>query len=363
MGRERLALYDLVERSSRITADGAELEWFRAEVPHGRMRELMRRSDYPALRDTALWLGGMLLFAALAWLFWGGWMALPFLLAYGLLYGTASDSRWHECAHGTPFKTRWVNEGVYGLACFFRMQDPTVWRWQHTRHHTDTIIVGRDPEITVMRPARLARLLLNFFGILDVPYAFGLMVQHSFGSLTAHERAFVPPSEGPKVFRRARAWLAIYVAVVAICLLTRSVLPLLLIGGPRMYGNFLDQAFTITQHTGLGENVIDHRLNTRTIYLNRLNRFLYWNMNYHVEHHMFPMVPYHRLPDLHREIQHELAAPYPSMWAAYREIIPAIIRQLKDQTYFVRRELPPGATPFKGPIDGFAMTAERATSA
>ena len=55
-------------------------------------------------------------------------------------------------------------------------------------------------------------------------------------------------------------------------------------------------------------------------------------MNYHVEHHMFPMVPYHRLPELHEEIKNDLAPPYPSMWAAYQEIVPAVLRQLKDQT-------------------------------
>ena len=33
--------------------------------------------------------------------------------------------------------------------------------------------------------------------------------------------------------------------------------------------------------------------------MNPINRFLYLNMNYHVEHHMFPLVPYHNLPKLH----------------------------------------------------------------
>ena len=45
--------------------------------------------------------------------------------------------------------------------------------------------------------------------------------------------------------------------------------------------------------------MLDHRLNCRTVYMNPINRYLYWNMNYHVEHHMFPLVPYHALPRLH----------------------------------------------------------------
>jgi fatty acid desaturase len=63
-------------------------------------------------------------------------------------------------------------------------------------------------------------------------------------------------------------------------------------------------------------------------------------MNYHVEHHMFPMVPYHKLPELHAEIRKELPYVYPSVWAAYKEIIPTLWRQRKDPTYFIRRELP-----------------------
>jgi fatty acid desaturase len=75
-------------------------------------------------------------------------------------------------------------------------------------------------------------------------------------------------------------------------------------------------------------------------------------------HHMFPMVPYHRLPELHEEIKGDLAPAYPSIWAAYRELAPAVLRQLKDQSYYVRRELPPGARPFHEPStvnDGRAL--------
>src|SRR6202012_5430013 len=61
------------------------------------------------------------------------------------------------------------------------------------------------------------------------------------------------------------------------------------------------------QHAGLGENVLDHRLNTRTVRMNAVHRFLYWNMNYHVEHHMFPLVPYHRLAGRPAEIKHRSA--------------------------------------------------------
>ena len=322
-------------------------QWFRSEIPRKRMKELMRRSDQPALRDTAIWLGLLALSGALGFWLWGSWLAVPCFLVYGVLYGSAGDSRWHEAGHGTPFRTRWMSNVVYQLGSFMMMRDPTVFRWGHTRHHTDTLIVGRDPEIQVMRPARLAKLLANLFGLYDVPVALVTMVRHGAGRLSAEEATFVPETERFRVYRTARIWLVIYLVAVGLSVATGSILPLMYIGGPRIYGTFMHIVYGLTQHAGMGENVLDHRLNTRTVHMCRINRFLYWNMNYHVEHHMFPMIPYHRLPELHEELKHDLAPAYPSIWAAYRELVPAVLHQLKDPTHYVRRELPAGATPFQ----------------
>ena len=361
MGRERLERYSLVgpEAERAVVAGLAGgTDWFRSDMPRKRMKELMRRSDHPAIRDTVIWLAVMAGCAALGVVLWGGWLAAPFFVVYGVLYGSSSDSRWHECGHGTAFKNRRPADSIYQLASFMLMRDPTVWRWSHARHHTDTLILGRDPEIVVMRPARLARILANFFGLVDVPVALRAMVVHAAGRVTAEEATFIPESERVRVFRTARIWLVIYAAMIAGCVLSGSILPAMLIGGPRLYGAFMLNVYGLTQHAGMGENVLDHRLNTRTVHMCRINRFLYWNMNYHVEHHMFPMVPYHRLPELHEEIKGDLAPAYPSLWAAYKEIVPAVLRQLKDPTYYIRRELPAGAAPYHPRSDGRALALQ-----
>jgi fatty acid desaturase len=196
-----------------------------------------------------------------------------------------------------------MNDWLYQIACFMIMRSPTVWRWSHTRHHTDTLIVGRDPEITAMRPPALGRILLNFFGLVDVPKAMVNMVVHASGRLTEAEKTFVPEMERARVFKQARVWTAIYCCVAVAVVVTRSPLPLLVIAGPRLYGTWLHLVFGLTQHAGLAEDVLDHRFNSRSVRMNPVFRFLYWNMNYHVEHHMFPMVPYHALPALHEEIK------------------------------------------------------------
>jgi len=333
----------LNERAKQIGL--ANAEWYKTEIPRARMKELMQRSDGPATRDTLIWIGALIVTGALGAYFWSTWWCVPFFIVYGVLYGSAGDSRWHECGHGSAFKTQWKNDVVYQIACFMTVRNPTVWRWSHSRHHTDTIIVGRDPEIILMRPPELAKALLNIFGILMVPQTWWAMLRYAGGTLTNGEKDFIPEAEQPKVFFVARVWTAIYLAVIAACVWMGSILPAMLIGLPSMYGAWHMFMTGLTQHIGLAEDVLDHRLNCRTMHINRFSRFVYWNMNYHVEHHMYPMVPYHRLPDLHHQILADCPPPYHGFWACYREIIPTLWRQLKDPDYFVQRRLPPTARP------------------
>ncbi|WP_284946992.1 fatty acid desaturase family protein [Acidisoma cladoniae] len=322
----------------------ASAEWYSHPIPRKQLKALMKRKDGPAIRDTAIWIGALLVTGGLGVYFWGSWAAVPFFIVYGALYGSASDSRWHECGHGTAFKTRWMNDAVYQLACFMIMREPTVWRWSHTRHHTDTVIVGRDPEINVKRPPDFLAILLNIFALKNTLGMLRVLLVHAGGRLTAEEETYIPEMERQKVFGMARIYVAILAIVVVLSVGLHSWIPAMLVGLPTLYGSWLQLLYGITQHAGLSENVLDHRLNSRTIYMNPISRFMYWNMNYHVEHHMFPMVPYHALPALHEAMKAECPTPYPSLWAAYKEIIPAILRQARDPDYYVVRELPGSAT-------------------
>ena len=322
-------------------------EWYHTDVPRKVMKDLMARSDSPAIRDTLLLYGLMIAFAATGIALWPTWWSLPFWLAYGVLYGSASDSRWHECSHGTAFRTPWMNNAVYEISSFMIMRNSATWRWSHARHHSETYIVGRDPEIAVMRPTVLAKLILNFFGIIDVITFFPNLIRNAFAGPTAVEKTFVPQSEWAKVQRVAQIHLAIYAATVALAIALGSILPLMVIGLPRIYGAWHHVMTGLLQHGGLADNVIDHRLNSRTVYMNPVSRFIYWNMNYHVEHHMFPMVPYHALPRLHETIKADLPAPNRSIAEGFAEMWPALKRQLFQEDYFLKRELPPTAKPYR----------------
>lgn len=321
-------------------------DWYHTPIPRQKMKELMKRKNGPAIRDTIIWVAGLIVLGYLAYLSWGTWWAIPAFFAYGILYATPADSRWHECGHGTAFKTPWMNEVVYQMASFMMLRSATPWRWSHTRHHTDTFIVGQDPEILTERPPVWRVLIMEIFHLYGGPKEVKRFILHTFGKLDSAERVYIPASEHRKTFWEARVYMLILIALAALCVYTESILPAMYLFLPSFYGSIIVILYAMTQHLGLYEDVLDHRLNTRTMYLNPVLRFLYWNMNYHIEHHMFPMVPYHALPKLHEEMKYDCPQPMNGLFAALKEVIVALRKQRHDPAYVIHKALPATANPY-----------------
>jgi Na+-transporting NADH:ubiquinone oxidoreductase subunit F len=329
------------EESRRAVERGlAEAEWFRPTIDAAVLGELSRRTNLRSAIDQTLWLALLLGSGFVAWRSMWSWWSIPAFAFYGALYGGAADSRWHECAHGTAFRSRRANDLVYYLACFMMLRGPTVWRWSHHRHHTDTIIVGRDPEIAFPRPPSLWQTAVGFTGYWVIPEMLGRLVRHALGRIDDDAKAFVPEDELGRVVRESRVFVAVVASAAAACLVLWTPGPLLLVGLPSMYGAWLMVFFGLTQHAGLREDVLDHRLNSRTVEMNPIFRFLYLNMNFHVEHHLLPTVPYRNLPRLNRTIADQLVPARPSTFAAYREIVAVLRRQQRDPSYELPLDVP-----------------------
>ncbi len=342
------------EAKKAIERGLVQAQWYQSPVSREKMKQLMKRKDGPAIRDTILWIALLVASGALVYWSWGSRWMIVTLLFYGNVYFVSAVSRWHECGHGTAFKTDWMNKAVYHLACFMILFQGLPMHWSHVRHHTDTIIVGRDPEIIAPRPP-------SWIHIIPIPLRFDdyylklkTLVRRSFGHLDKSERDYIDPSDFKKVVWEARIYLLLTLLIWGLSVLLwtlgygiYSLLPAVLIGWPIIYGRLLDLLLGATQHLGLHEDVLDYRLNTRTFRTNFFLQFIYWNINYHLEHHMYPMVPYHALPKLHQEIKADCPAASPSFYAAVKETLGAMWKQCKDPTYTVHKPLPPNAQPYR----------------
>ena len=88
-------------------------EWCRSQVPRARLRELMRRRNFPGLWHLFLWYALIVGFGVLTWLAWGTWWVVPAYLAYCTILTGSSDPRWHEFGHGTATAIPRLNDAVY----------------------------------------------------------------------------------------------------------------------------------------------------------------------------------------------------------------------------------------------------------
>lgn len=94
---------------------------------------------------------------------------------------------------------------------------------------------------------------------------------------------------------------------------------------PRIIGEPALRAIRMIEHTGMAEspNMLE---NTRTTQTNFLVRFFYWNMPFHAEHHLYPSVPFHALPQLHHEkVREHLSEIAPGVASVHYKILKRLL--------------------------------------
>ena len=85
------------------------------------VKDLAARSDRPGLLYLAKWAGLLGMTGALVlWALGTIWM-WPAMLIYGIILCVPAYAISHETAHGTAFKTAWVNEAVLWVSSFIYM--------------------------------------------------------------------------------------------------------------------------------------------------------------------------------------------------------------------------------------------------
>jgi len=325
--------------------DNVSDKWFRAEISKKDLKLLSKKSDLKGLQHVTLYFILLFFFGYMSIATWGTWWTILWLWLYGVLF-YASNPIWHECGHRTAFKSKYLNEIFYQIGSFMTDFEPTRWTWSHFRHHSNTASVAdpHDYEAALFHQyPSLQSFLFSF-----VPFAELIKfkdswkfetIKHAMGLTTPVMRDCIPQNEIWKCRLISRIHVAIWIASFLMSLYFMNPLPALLIFFPRYWGNIIE-LFNQTQHIGLPEDVKDHRYTTRSVRFNPIFSFLYWHMEYHVEHHMFPSVPSYNLPKLSNLIKDQLPKANSSLFDAYKEIIPAIIKQHKDNNYFIQKEVP-----------------------
>ena len=321
-------------------------KWPKCKVDIKILKELSKKSDLKGLQHVLIFFGLLVITGTFAYLTWGTWWSVFWFLVYGNIY-SFSNPLWHETGHKTAFKTNFLNEFFYYLSSLMSNFEPIRWRYSHFIHHANTYSTENpfDHEIEYGNDLKETpkKLIINIIPFLDLLFftkhiSFEI-IQHALGVKTKVMLDCIPENARIKSIIISRIFLIIWSLIIVWSILVSSWLPMLYLLLPQFYGKTLHKLVAFTQHAGLARNVKDHRFSSREMYLNPILSFLYWKMEFHLTHHMYPTVPSYNLDKLHHHIKEQLPKPNNGLIDAYREIIPALIKQKEDRSYFIKKDI------------------------
>lgn len=329
-----------------------DIDWYRVPVDKATLHALNQRSDLKASLQTIGHLGllaltgGLAIYAAGRWPWWS---VVLIVFIHGTFFHFLLNG-FHELCHGSVFRTKWVGDLVLRSFSLLSQFHYVLFQESHRRHHRYTLHPPYDSEVLLPIRFTLPSLLKSLF--VDVQ-GYGITKEH-WRLATGHidnpwfQKLF--PESKPELRHRMIRWSRITLGFHALVVLTgvtlavtlhpRWLLLPVLTTFARFYGRWLNFLLNDTQHVGLRGNVPDFRCCARSIRINPFFGFLYWQMQYHIEHHMYAAVPFYNLPRLNRLIHDRLPPPPNGVIATWRHIAAVLRKQREDPSYCYDALLP-----------------------
>jgi len=370
--------------TERVLEEDIKISWYRTPVDRDLMKRLMTRDDGKALRHALLHLALFCVTGTLTYLaflhvnaanwFWSVPVVLFCLFWHGTFAQFMGGVAVHELCHKTPFKRQSLNDFFLSVFSFLSWFDPVAYRLSHVKHHQVTVHHGLDGEVIlpqkldwspweegdVILPQRLDGKFLQFVlwqflpfpnpvacwqrTVLWAKYAMGNL--KGVGMFAGGEWWLnrILPEDKPEARARHRNWARIvllgHLALAILFIATGHWFLVVIVSCCGTYAGWLSGLCGLPQHIGMGPDVPDFRRCCRTYTCHWFPAFLYWNMQYHVEHHMYPAIPFYNLPALRQAIEHDLPRAPHGLLATWREIFPILKKQNEDPNFFFTPEIP-----------------------
>ena len=255
--------------------------------------------------------------------------AWPWFLAAFFLHGTVMAfliNAVHELGHGTVFPQRWLNRWFCGLFAFLGWINHLKFQESHGRHHRYTLHPPHDREVEAPDLKHWRDFFrsgfIHFDHLRNLIRFFREAISGRMFEGPWNETCF--PPDQPDRRRPVVAWsrwvVGGHLAIMAIALIHGWWAVPLVVSLHGLSGGWLFWLCNNTQHSGLPGNTADARICCRTFTANSVVSFLYWHMNFHIEHHMYAAVPCYRLAQLHQAIRHDLPPTPHGLKAVWQEI-------------------------------------------
>ena len=323
------------------------IRWYRSPIDHVELKRLYRKSDFKGGLQTLGYLGLVCATATTAIyssLHWQWYWTLLALFIHGTVYAFMINGV-HELGHDTVFKTRKLNTVFVHVLAFLGWINHRMFEASHVRHHRSTLHPPDDLEVVVPIKVTVRDFLRSaFVNPAGIVWVVKLHRRIALQQFQGEWELKLFPESNPERRKSASDWaktlLGGHAAIVVLGIALKLWLFPVVITLAPFYGGWLFFLCNNTQHVGLQDNATDFRLCCRSFKLNPIPRFLYWQMNYHTEHHMYPGVPCYNLARLSKLIEHDLPPPPRGLLATWRAISDVLKRQAVEPGYQFEPVLP-----------------------
>jgi fatty acid desaturase len=288
-----------------------KIKWNRPTLDKETLSRLRERSDAKGFVQVLSRLLLSVATGALAVYSWRNF-ALPWTLlivyVHGMFYVYLGEHAGvHELSHGTVFKSRFWNTFFLRLCAFITWSNYIKYRASHTQHHMVTCYTGRDLEVVI--PYKVTALDWLSYATIDVAWVKRTLLttlRHAFGMVRGEWEERLFPESAVKARRELFGWarfvLIGHLILAGVFIYFDLWILIVLFTFGSMYATCLAWLTSHPQHLGMKPSVPDFRLSTRSVKVHPFVAFLHWNMDYHLEHHMYASVPFYNLPALNKEI-------------------------------------------------------------
>jgi fatty acid desaturase len=168
------------------------------------LKSIAARSDRPGLIYLTLWLGSLSMTGALVYLTLGTFWMWSAMFVHGIFLCVPTYSMSHETAHGTAFRTRWLNETVLWMSSLIYMEEPLHRRYTHTSHHTFTWWAEKDAQFPFDTPMGLKGWITEITGFGILRFHVHVFWQLATKQYTDMLRSCTPEPEFPRMTRNAQ---------------------------------------------------------------------------------------------------------------------------------------------------------------
>ena len=296
-------------------------------IPKDKLKPFLQRNNTSGLIHLAMHLGLIFFSGILVSISPNILIKIIIMIAHGSFIAFLYAGL-HECIHKSAFKNKKLNEFVGYFLGFVLIRSFLNGRYRHMAHHTFTQHPEKDPD-KVDFPSSYLVYLKHVTSFSVWIRIIDNLFRHSFGKINKSEKNYIPQSEIKSLIFESRMMVTGYFIIMLLSFYFSTTFFLIYWLIPRILGEPFLRLVRMVEHTGKDETA-DMIHNTRTSFPSTFLKFLYWNMPYHVEHHLYASVPFYRLPKFHKLIKPHTDEIEPSILSVHIEILKQIWKNKKN---------------------------------